>query len=433
LKDRIAAEKKQGVGESVGEAMGIPSQVRSEIGKIVEGLAMTPSLGTVTKVTAPEKAAAAAKAVTEAEKAAAAKAFTTPPSKLPQLEAPLAVPRLEAPRVAAPPPEVIIPPAPPKTGIAQVAPPAPVKADQGIAAIKTPEQIAAEQRAYALAEEANARRAERLGQTQPKPVTEPVPSAVPSTVPQTAKALANAERIALEEKLLQRIQNSPNLQNAAKTAVSATNAAKSAIPINAGIDALIPDTTEKGIDTTSQQMDEQMGNVPVNAGIAKLLPSVEDSAKSLTDTGPKKGNNFDFNDFLIRMGLGMMAGKSPHALTNVGEAGIGALKSMDEQRKAASDRAYQESHMGLFGAQGEQARAYAAAIDRGAKEKNIELEIEKLVAAEIGKNKMLSLDPAARIAEENRLRKNLYESQGLTYTGGAGAGSTSGFKFLGVK
>jgi len=200
-----------------------------------------------------------------------------------------------------------------------------------------------------------------------------------------------------------------------------------------GLATLPTDATEKGIDTTSQQMDEQMGNVPVNAGIAKLLPSVEDSAKSLTDTGPKKGSNFDFNDFLIRMGLGMMAGKSPHALTNVGEAGLGALTSMDAQRKAEAERAYQEAHAKLFSAQGEQARANAASIDRGAKEKNIELEIEKLVAAEIGKNKMLSLDPAARIAEENRLRKNLYESQGLTYTGGAGAGSTSGFKFLGVK
>jgi hypothetical protein len=137
-----------------------------------------------------------------------------------------------------------------------------------------------------------------------------------------------------------------------------------------------------------------MGNIP--NGIKDLAPGIEEQAKALTDTAPKKGSDFDFNDFLIRMGLGMMAGKSPHALTNVGEAGLGALKSMDEQRKAASDRAYQESHMGLFGGQEAQARANA---DYLANEKAPSAQrIKALTLASTDFNKWLEANPGAEPA-----------------------------------
>jgi hypothetical protein len=61
----------------------------------------------------------------------------------------------------------------------------------------------------------------------------------------------------------------------------------------------------------------------------------------------------DYNDLMIKMGLGMMAGKSPHALVNVGEAGLGALQMTAAEKKAAAEQAYHE-------ALAEQARAHAA-------------------------------------------------------------------------
>lgn len=77
---------------------------------------------------------------------------------------------------------------------------------------------------------------------------------------------------------------------------------------------------------------------------------------NFTENTPTKGGR-DWNDFLLNMGLGLLAGKSPYALQNVGEAGLGALRQEQEakmqglkerqvaaeERKAASEEAYQKA------------------------------------------------------------------------------------------
>ena len=78
----------------------------------------------------------------------------------------------------------------------------------------------------------------------------------------------------------------------------------------------------------------------------------EDTAAPPTAEAPKKGG-MDWNDMMIKMGLGMMAGKSQYALTNIGEAGLGALQMTSAEKKAAAEQAYHE-------ALAEQARAHAA-------------------------------------------------------------------------
>jgi hypothetical protein len=45
----------------------------------------------------------------------------------------------------------------------------------------------------------------------------------------------------------------------------------------------------------------------------------------------------------MNLGLGMMAGKSPYALQNIGEAGLGALKSIQEQKKADVEAQYMQA------------------------------------------------------------------------------------------
>ena len=62
-------------------------------------------------------------------------------------------------------------------------------------------------------------------------------------------------------------------------------------------------------------------------------PSTEDIGKNVADTSGKGGR--DWNDFLLNLGLGMMAGTSPYALQNIGNAGINALKQEQESKKQA--------------------------------------------------------------------------------------------------
>lgn len=52
---------------------------------------------------------------------------------------------------------------------------------------------------------------------------------------------------------------------------------------------------------------------------------------------PVKGD--DFNEFLMRMGLGMAASKRGTFMEALGEGGLGALKGMQESRKAAAEEA----------------------------------------------------------------------------------------------
>jgi len=82
-------------------------------------------------------------------------------------------------------------------------------------------------------------------------------------------------------------------------------------------------------------------------------PGVDKIADTVTQ-GAKGGR--DWNDFLLNMGLGLMAGKSPYALQNLGEAGIGALRQEQEakkqaleERKIASEEAYQKALSAHYG------------------------------------------------------------------------------------
>ena len=53
---------------------------------------------------------------------------------------------------------------------------------------------------------------------------------------------------------------------------------------------------------------------------------------------PKQGR--DWNDMLLHLGLGLMAGQSPYALQNLGTAGLGALKADREQKNQKLQNAY---------------------------------------------------------------------------------------------
>ena len=71
---------------------------------------------------------------------------------------------------------------------------------------------------------------------------------------------------------------------------------------------------------------------------------------------PKQGR--DWNDMLLNLGLGLMAGQSPYALQNLGTAGLNALRQEQEQkratleeRKEAALEALQKQQGQYYGAQ----------------------------------------------------------------------------------
>jgi len=110
------------------------------------------------------------------------------------------------------------------------------------------------------------------------------------------------------------------------------------------------------------------------------------------------------------------------------------LAMMQAEEKAKSEREAKMSEADYRKAMGEQARAMAGAIERGAKEKNLQLEAEKLIAQEISKDKFINMpgQEAARAARENAMRATIYRQLGITPTMAAGA-PTGGAKFLGFE
>jgi lysozyme family protein len=159
---------------------------------------------------------------------------------------------------------------------------------------------------------------------------------------------------------------------------------------------------------------------PLNIGPGELPKTEEkavvDAAKEATPAKERKGFS---NDDLLTLGLNLLASKSPNFMTALGEAGLATVAGKKEREKMEREEAKLKGSEELQKAQAKYYGAYAGAIERGAKEKNDELEAEKLVRQYMGdwekNNKIAALqDPTARLQEEARIRQQIYTSLGLT-------------------
>jgi hypothetical protein len=134
------------------------------------------------------------------------------------------------------------------------------------------------------------------------------------------------------------------------------------------------------------------------------------------------------------MGMRMMASQNPRFLGAAGEAGIGTAGDLAARRKAAAEEKY-------YGAKGAEAQATADLYNRGAKDRSMTLEAEKLVQQHMEKwgssaaGQLAGLKgTGAAQAEEARVRNAIYQQLGISPTmGAAPAANTSGFKLLGVR
>ena len=151
---------------------------------------------------------------------------------------------------------------------------------------------------------------------------------------------------------------------------------------------------------------------------------------------PETGGT-DWNKLATYFGLNLMAGESPHALTNIGKAGLGALSMQQAEEKAKSEREAKMSEAEYRKAMGKYYGAYGEAIERGAKEKNNVALAEKAAQDAVdtwAKNNKMALLQSPTLYEQmrNKYRIEAYKAFGIEPTMAAGA-PTGGAKFLGFE
>ena len=195
--------------------------------------------------------------------------------------------------------------------------------------------------------------------------------------------------------------------------------------------------------------DDPLNRVPVSpdefgsaVGIPEpALPKTEEKAvvEAAKEATPAKERKGFTNDDLLTLGLSLLANKSPNFMTALGEAGLAAVAGKKEREKTEREEEKLKGAEELQKAQAKYYGAYAGAIERGAKEKNEQLQAEQLVQKHMESweknNKIASIqDPMARLQEENRVRQQIYANLGLKpiMTGQAAPAASGGFKFVGV-
>lgn len=113
---------------------------------------------------------------------------------------------------------------------------------------------------------------------------------------------------------------------------------------------------------------------------------------------------------MLKMGLGLMAGKSPNALTNVGEAGIGALQMTMAEKKAAAEQAkmqaeteYMQQHGAYFAAMPDIKAAQLDAKQRISAEQILGPQLKAIDAN-------LALTPMEKESKKAAIRSQVYDT-----------------------
>ena len=185
--------------------------------------------------------------------------------------------------------------------------------------------------------------------------------------------------------------------------------------------------------------DRSLGQVQATPDDKALKTQIDAlKTKGAEDTaGEKKGSSSGsfFNDPMGMLGLQLLANKNPNLLGALGEAGQGTAKYMSDLRKS-------EAEQGYYGSKGKEASALADLYNRGAKDRNMQLEAEKLVQKGMEDwtksmaGKMGAIrDPQAAKTEEARIRSIIYQQLGINPIQSDTNVPTSGagFKFLGAR
>ena len=219
-----------------------------------------------------------------------------------------------------------------------------------------------------------------------------------------------------------------NRQTAVQTGLPGAAQALPAQPVEENVQGLAP----------NENIDESIfdptygGKLPLPEKV--IVDKLEDKTGKSSEELKKQADSMgmDWNSFLVRFGLGLMAGESQYASVNVGKAGLGALDAQLAEQKAKQAQALNLSESELKKMQAKYYGSYADAIERGAKEKNEALQAETLVQQRMekwlsGPGKFAeTIERGATAREEERVRKAIYQQLGIKPTMAAGAPAPAG-------
>jgi hypothetical protein len=167
----------------------------------------------------------------------------------------------------------------------------------------------------------------------------------------------------------------------------------------------------KGIDDAELQRMQEANQAPMTS---------DDIVKAAEEVTPAKQRKGFSNDDLLTLGLSLLASKSPNFMTALGEAGLATVAGKKEREKIEREQTMIDAELGYKKAKAKEAEANAALVERGGKEKNLELQAETLILDNLGKweksmagQMAIMNDPKAKAREESRLRTAIYASLGL--------------------
>jgi hypothetical protein len=213
--------------------------------------------------------------------------------------------------------------------------------------------------------------------------------------------------------------------------------------LKAGLPGLVNPVPVTGSDDTTSSDDNNNNQARMPELLKKDEKDIIEALKKQTGatTGELKqqaaDNGMDFNSFLIRFGLGLLAGESQYAAVNVGKAGLSALDAQLAEQKSRQAQALNLSDIEYRKAASRKATAEADYLERFGKDKNLALEAEKLIAQKLKDlpafvQAEVAADPTRLEAIEKKVRQEIYLQLGLNPIMAAGA-PTGGAKFLGFE
>lgn len=255
---------------------------------------------------------------------------------------------------------------------------------------------------------------------------------VPSAAEKISEAslLREGQDVATAQRLA---QTGGQVQTAARTGSLADKAFPAGDAATAPVDpSKMP---FKGIDSNEMERMQEANQAPITR------ENVVEAAKEATPAKERKGFT---NDDLLTLGLSLLANKSPNFMTALGESGLAAVAGKKEREKTEREQTKSEAELGYMKARTKEAEATAALIERGGKEKKMELEAEKMIQnhmadwAKSMEGKMGALGAEGSLArqrEEDRVRTAIYASLGLkNIMPSTPVSSGSGdFKLVGVR
>lgn len=214
-------------------------------------------------------------------------------------------------------------------------------------AVETAAQaIARRQAAEAAAAEAKVANPRLAGPTTDTTMVQAPGYAPVINGPAVAAQVADKERAAAEAAKAAQLSQAAKEAGGARQFTNAVNplGVVAATPIaDQGINALT--SADKGLPMSDLGFD--------TSGLDALSKTDKKEIKDVAkETLPNKGKNYS-NDFLLSLGLNLMAGQSPNFLTNLGQAGLGALKYTQETKKEEAEQAYREALAKHYGVPGE--------------------------------------------------------------------------------